>query len=524
MIRPKPVVLVTMSGVGVSPMIDGNALKQARMPTWKHLLETYPTSLLSASGVDVGLPSSSGGSPEAGHRTIGLGRPWKISEARVEKGLSDVEIHSVSTVRKQFRRLEKQGGTLHLIGLLSSDTSYANQQYVETLARYARESGILHIRFHLILDGVNAPPTAGLHLVRAFEARMKESQCGEIASVCGRAWGMDHDGFWDRTERAFQAMVFGVSDHKAQTAEQAIQQSYDEGIWDDQLPPTVIASQTKHHLMANGDAVLFWNTRPYGIRQLLKAFALPTIQAFNRSELPDIACLSLVEYDYDLPVEVLFPAEQPRMSLGCVLSRAGLRQLRIAEAERFAHVTVFLNGMHDASWPGEDRSIIPSPAVSSYEHVPEMAMEDVTDQTIKAIASGIYDVIVCNLCAPDIASSTGREDVAIKACEALDRMLHRLVEGTLAVGGVLIAVGDSGHVEALRDPLTNEVNKNATSNPVPCVIAGSAYEGLKATAGDIVAGDLALSKSSGTLSDIAPTILSILSLPIPKEMIGKPLI
>lgn len=525
MIRPKPVVLVTLSGVGISPILDSNAFKQASMPTWNHLIETYPALVLEASGLSVGLPSSAGGSPEAGHRTIGLGRPWKTSEARVEMGLSQQSAPSNSVLRKQLKRIAKRRGALHLVGLLSSDFSYAHPQYVESIAKYAKELGIERIFFHLILDGIDAPLDAGLGTARAFASRIHEHDCGEIVSVCGRFWGMDHDGFWDRTEKAFRAMVYGESETRAKTLEQAIQQSYESDIWDDRLNPTVISSSaTAHHLMTDGDAVLFWNIRPYGMRQLLKAFALPTMQSFDRTMMPDVTCLSLVEYDYDLPVEVIFPSEQPRMSLGQILSQSGLRQLRIAEAERFAHVTVFLNGMREELWPGEERVIIPSPVVSSYEHTPAMSMSEVSDHVIKAVASGSYDVIACNLCAPDIAASTGSEDLTIKACEAMDRIIHRLVEGVLAVGGVLMIVGDSGHAEALRDQLTNEMNKHATANPVPCIIIGTAYEGLKASAGDVVGGDLSLSKPSGTLADVAPTMLHLLSLPIPKEMIGKSLI
>jgi 2,3-bisphosphoglycerate-independent phosphoglycerate mutase len=393
------------------------------------------------------------------------------------------------------------------------------------LAMAAHETGVEHIVFHLILDGVDTPRDAGLGIVRAFEVRMRERGCGEIATLCGRKWGMDHDGYWDRTARAFRAMAYGESVQTATSVEEAIQRSYDNDQWDDQLEPVIIASSsTPRRSMKDGDLILFWNIRPYGMRQLVKAFALPTIQSFDRPSLPELTCLSLVEYDYDIPVEVVFPAEQPRVSLGRVLSQFGLRQLRIAESERFAHVTVFLNGMNEDILPGEDRVIIPSPTVSSYEHVPGMAMGEVSDQVIKAIASGSYDCIFCNLCGPDIAARSGQEDVTIKACELMDRALHRLIEGTLAVGGVLIVVGDSGHAEALRDQLTNEVKKMSSLNPVPCIVIGSAFEGLKAAAGDVVGGDLSLSKPSGTLADIAPTILHILSLPIPKEMVGKTLV
>lgn len=525
MFRPKPVVLVTLSGIGVSPMLDGNALRQASMPSWNHLIETYPASVLEASGLAVGLPSRTEGSPEAGHRTIGLGRPWKTSETRVELGLSEALIKKQTMLKRNLRELAKRGGALHLVGLLSADRTYANHEHVRGLAAFAKEFGIERIFIHAILDGVDAPRDSGLHLVKGFVSQLREEGLGEIVSVCGRAWGMDHDGFWEKTERAFRAMVFGESERRFKDAEDAIQASYEAEIWDDALEPVVIsASSTKHHVVADGDAVLFWNTRPYGMRQLVKAFALPTMEAFDRPPIPEIVCLSLVEYDYDLPVDVVFPAEQPRMSLGQVLSESGLRQLRVGEAERFAHVTVFLNGMREAAWPGEDRLIIPSPSLSSYEHVPAMAMFEVSDAVVKAIASGSHDVIMCNLCAPDIAAGYGQEEVAIKACEAMDRALNRMVEATLAVGGVLVAVGDSGHAEALRDQLTNEVNRGSTANPVPCVIVGSAFEGLKASAGDVVGGDLSLAKTSGTLANIAPTMLHILSLPIPKEMAGKPLV
>lgn len=516
---------MTISGVGVSSTLDANALKQASMPTWSKLLGMYPSLLLEASGWAVGLPSTAPGSPEAGHRTIGLGRAWKSSEARVETGLSESAIRSRGMLKKRFRELVKRGGALHLIGLLSGSSAYADQRYVESIASYAHEMGIETICIHAILDGVDAPADAGLQAVRVFARKLKERSGAEIVSICGRYWGMDHDGFWDRTEKAFRAIALGESVHRAKTAESAIQESYDRGFWDDRMEPTVVsASATKHHRISEGDAVLFWNVRPYGMRQLLKAFALPTMQAFDRPDLPDITCMSLVEYDYDLPVDVVFPAEQSKVSLGFVLSQSGMKQVRIAEAERFAHATVFLNGMREEALPGEDRIIIPSPAVSSYEHVPSMAMPEVADEVIGAIAGGAYDVIVCNLCAPDIAASTGREDLTIKACEAMDRAIHRIVDGVLAVGGALIIVGDSGHAEALRDSLTNEITKTSTVNPVPCMIIGSAYEGLKAASGDVVGGDLSLSKPSGTLADIAPTMLHMLSLPVPKEMTGKSLI
>lgn len=523
--RPKPVVLMTLSGVGVSAMLEANALKQASMPTWSKLIGMYPSSLLESAGSSVGLPSYASGSPEAGHRTIGLGRVWKTSEARVESGLAESAIRNRGMLRKRFRELAKRGDALHLVGLLSGSSLYANQQYVEVIAEYAHETGVRNIFIHAILDGVDAPSDAGLNLIQVFERRVRERAHAEIVSVCGRSWGMDHDGFWNRTEAVFRAMAYGESVHHAKTVEEAVRDAYEREMRDDRMEPVVIApSETKHHRMNDGDAVLFWNIRPYGMRQLLKAFSLPTMQSFERGDLPDLTCMSLVEYDYDLPVDVVFPAEQSKSSLGLALSQLGLKQLRIAEAERFAHVTVFLNGMHEAALPGEDRIIIPSPAVSSYEHVPAMAMSEVSDETINAIAGGTYDVIVCNLCAPDIAASTGREDLTIEACEAMDRSIHRIVDGVLAVGGVLVIVGDSGHAEGLRDPLTNEPNRNSTANPVPCMIVGSAYEGLKASVGDVVGGDLSLSKPSGTLADIAPTILHILSLPIPKEMTGKSLI
>ena len=521
--RPKPIVLITMSGVGIARTDEGNAFRQAKMPVFDRLMETYPSMLLEASGSAVGLPKQRGGSAEAGHRTIGLGRPWQTSEARVESALLYEEQRPTSTLRSFLNRLKRESASLHLIGLLSDASIYARSGSVSAIVRLAKSRGVEDIPIHVILDGIDARRDGGLERVRFLERELAEIGVGYIASISGRRYAMDHDANWDRTELVYRVIAEGQSASSASSAEEAISAYYERGIFDAEIPPTTIRASGSYQSITEKDGILFWNIRPYGMRQLVKSFALPEFSPFLRKLDGVPYCMTITEYEKNLPVSVAFPARIPEMCLGRVIANAGLKQLRIAEAERYAHVTVFFNGMQEEVMPGEDRIILQSPPYSNYSSVPDMHMGHVTDRIVKEIANGHYDVIIGNLAGPDFLARTGDESASIKACEAMDTYLMRIVDATLAVNGMVFLVGDHGRVESIRDIATGIIRKEGTMNPVPFFVIGKQVEGLKAISGDVVGGDLALSQPAGTLADVAPTILHYMSLPIPEDMSGKAL-
>lgn len=516
--RPKPVVLVTMSGIGVSPTMDGNALRQAKMPTLSRLIETYPAVTLHASGPAVGLEEGYGGNAQAGHRAIGLGTAWFASAPRVADVLARGVFSQTPVLRRLVRHVASSRGTVHVVTLLSSAEWYARQDTLEALiALFIQEK--IPARLHIILDGIDAPRERGKELIDALESRLAQTSV-QVGSVCGRRYGMDDLSHWEDTQLAFEAMFVARSSERHSSASEAVATSYARGVYDDEIVPTAIGPASP---WKDGDAVIFCHTRPFAIRQLVGACVLPEFSAFDRAPCPDIFFASIVEIDKDYPMHVCFPALLPEVCLGRCFADAGLRQLRVAETERFAHVTVFLNGMQEDPFPGEDRMIISSPLVSSYDQAPGMSMEFVADAVVKAVAEGHYDVIIANLAAPDIVARSGSEDATVRACEVMDHCLGRMVEAVFALDGAIILVGDRGRVEALYDPATGRVRRRGTMNPVPCVIASHAHEGLKAVSGDAVGGDLGMTSPAGALVDIAPTILKLMELPIPKEMTGRAL-
>lgn len=524
--RPHPVVLAIVSGFGVGPSMDGNAVRQARLPSFSSLTEAFPAMTLNAAGRAVGLEASCSGSAEAGHRTIGLGAVWRSSRARVDAAVASNALQKQAALRRLAEHVRSTNGTLHMTGLLTPAKRYADTEHVYALLRYAKTAGVERVAVHVILDGVDAMPEAGLDAVRALEAHMADIDIGRVASVSGRAFAMDDTGHWDRTARAYAAMAEGASDAMSRSATQAIEASYAAGVRDEQMVPTVLLQERGAPVarLQEGDGILFWNTRPFGMRQLVGAVTLPSMHAFARSYVRNVYAVTLTDYDANLPIEAAFPAHVVDTCLGQVLSDAGLKQLRIGETERFAHVTVFLNGMRDEALPGEERSIVPSPNVSSYNAIPDMRTARIADRVVKEVAAGSYDVIIVNIAAPDLVAQTGDEEAVVVACEAADKALGRMANAVLAVGGAMLVVGDHGHAEELHDPQTGALRKCGSSNPVPFLVIGKAFEGIKAPSGDIVGGDLSMTAPCGSLADVAPTMLRMMHLPIPKEMTGRPLV
>lgn len=523
--RPKPVILTIVSGFGIGSAMDRNAIRQANLPIFHHLTETYPAMSLTASGTAVGLEDGANGTSEAGHRTVGTGRVLYDPVPRVSAEIASSAFFSNSTIKRAYQHVQKHEAALHLVGLVSEAELHSKMEHLEALLTFAKREHLDHVYVHVILDGEDTMRDSGAETIRSLERRLTSIGIGSIASISGRSWAMDHTGQWERIRAAYEAIALGRSISSYPSAEAAIKESYANGVFDCDVVPTVILQQGGvAHMMRAGDACVFFNLQAAPMRELVQACTLPSFDAFVRHDHQNVFFLTLIEYDRDLPIDVAYPEQLVEASFGEIVSRAGLKQLRVAETERYAHATYYFNGMRNDAFPGEDRVIIPSPNVSKYDQVPEMSTAAITERVIKEIALGSYDVIIVTFAAPDLVAQTGDEPATMKACEAVDKALGKIVEATLALGGVFFLVSDHGHAEVVRDPTTDEIIRLGTRNPVPFLAVGRQFEGMKAPSGDVVGGDFALTSPSGSLVDVAPTMLRLLGLPIPPEMMGRPLV
>lgn len=531
--RPKPVILMILDGFGVAPSVDGNAVREAKMPALKRLIESYPAMTLQASGMAVGLSWGEVGNSEVGHLTIGAGRVFYQALPRVNMAIESGEFYKNAVLRQAATQAKStnppsagHGGTLHLMGLVSRGGVHATQEHLYALLELCRQQGVKNVAIHAFLDGRDAPYNSGLEFISELEVKIKELGVGRIATLAGRAWAMDRDSRWEKIQKAYDAIALGQADATAASATEAIQASYDAGVYDEEFAPTVItrADGAPTATVREGDACIFFNFRPDRARQLTRAFVLPEFDKFPRAYVDRLFFATLMEYEKDLPVQVAFPPQIVETCLARVISDAGLSQLHIAETEKYAHVTFFLNGMQEKEFPGEERVIIPSPRVSSYDESPAMSSQAIAERVVKAVADGTYDVILVNLANPDMVGHTGNEPATVAACEAADKAVGMMADAALAVGGVVLVTADHGNAEEVKNLTTGEIDKEHSTNPVPFIVAGKPYEGMKAPTGDAVGGDLSLTQPVGMLADVAPTMLKILGLPIPPEMTGRPLV
>lgn len=524
--RPKPTVLLVVDGFGVAPSIDGNAVREARMPVFQRLVESYPAMTLQASGMAVGLSWGEMGNSEVGHLTIGAGRVFYQSLPRINVAIEQGDFYRNPAFLKAIEQVKnRKDATLHLMGLVSQGGVHAQQEHLHALLTLCAEQKVADVAIHAFLDGRDSPYNSGKQLISELEAKIKELKVGRIASLCGRAWAMDRDNRWERTEKAYNAIVKGVADVTGPTAHEVIEAMYAQEIYDEEFPPSVIVKHGEAvATVKEGDAVIFFNFRPDRARQLTKAFVLPSFTRFERHTVNSVYFVSMMEYEKDLPVHVAYPPQMVETCLARVISDAGLRQLHIAETEKYAHVTFFLNGMREKAYPGEDRIIIPSPRVSSYDQAPAMSAQAITDRVVKEIAAGQYDAIMVNFANPDMVAHTGNEVATVAACEAVDKALGTITEAALAVGGVVLITADHGNAEEVKNLTTNEMDKEHSTNPVPFIVVGKPFEGMKARSGDAVGSDLAMTQPVGMLADVAPTMLKIMGLQQPKDMTGSPLV
>jgi 2,3-bisphosphoglycerate-independent phosphoglycerate mutase len=523
--RPKPAVLAILDGWGVAPPSDGNAISHAHTPHMDRFVHEYPAMSLYASGTEVGLSYGEMGNSEVGHLNIGAGRVYYQTFPRINKTIVDGTFFQNKAFITARDHVLKNKSALHLMGLVSPGNVHASQDHLYALLEFAKKNKIKKVFIHVILDGRDTLYNSGKDFVSKLEEKIKKIGVGEIASVSGRYYAMDRDNRWDRIERAYRAMVEGVSETYHRNPLDAIEASYEKEVHDEEFIPVVIGKEGKPTTMiASGDGVIFFNFRPDRARQLTQAFVLPGFDKFKREYLTNLMFVTMTEYEKEIPVVVAFPPVVVHNCLAEVLSKAGLTQFHVAETEKYAHITFFLNGTVEESFSGEERAIVPSPNVSSYDKAPEMSAAEVTKKVIGAIESDTYDVILCNFANADMVGHTGDRDATIKGCEAIDKALGKIAEYVEAKGGVLFITADHGNAEEVLNLKTGEKDKEHSNNPVPFLIIGEQFRGIAGPTGDPPEGDLSLMHPVGILADVAPTMLKILGIDQPPEMTGRSLI
>ena len=522
--RPRPVVLAILDGFGIAPAGSGNAIAEAKMPVFKHLVDTYPAMTVHASGGAVGLSWGEMGNSEVGHLTIGAGRIFYQSLPRITLAIENGDFFSNPMLKKAVEHARSKNGALHLMGLVSQGNVHASQEHLHALLDFCQREKFTNVFIHAFLDGRDAIYNSAQGFLTELEAKIAQTGVGKIATLSGRYYALDRDNRWDRIQKAFDAMVKGEGE-KAETWQAAIEASYAKSVFDEQFVPTVIApGGTPLTTVKEHDSVIFFNFRPDRAREITKAFVLPGFDKFPHTAFQDLEFVTFTEYEKDLPVDVAWPPLQIQSCLAKVISDAGMRQLHIAETEKYAHVTFFLNAMREDEFPGEDRVIIPSPRVSSYDQQPEMSAPLITERVVKEIAGGQYDFIVLNFANPDMVGHTGNEQATMKACEVVDACLGQIVNAALAVGGAVVITADHGNAEEVTNLITGDMDKEHSTNPVPLLIIHKDLEGIRAPSGDVIGGDLSLNPPVGMLADVAPTILHMMGLVPAPEMTGQVLI
>lgn len=525
MSRPKPLVLAILDGWGIAPDTRGNAIAKAKTPRMDRFIREYPTMTLSASGNEVGLLYGEMGNSEVGHLNIGAGRVYYQTLPRINKSILDKTFFKNHAFLEAVAQVKKNKSTLHLLGLVSSGNVHAAQDHLHALLEFCKEQKIKDVAIHAILDGRDAVYNSGESFLLALKEKMKETGVGAIATLAGRYWTMDRDNRWERIEKAYAAMALGRADAYAKDPIDAIRASYAKEVYDEEFVPTVIGSEGHPTaVIKKGDAVIFFNFRPDRARQITEACTLPAFSKFTRDPISDLCFVTMAEYEKELPVSVAFPPTVVHNCLAEVVSKAGLKQFHIAETEKYAHVTFFLNGTVEDPFPGEERKIIPSPKVASYDQAPEMAAFDIAKEVAQAIDKDAYDVVMLNVANADMVAHTGNFEASVAAMEAVDKALGIIADHTLAKDGVLVITADHGNGEEVENLQTGEKDKEHSTNPVPLIIVGNAYHGQAGPVGDPPDGDLSLMHPVGVLADVAPTVLKILEIEKPEEMSGRALI
>ena len=508
---PKPLVLIVLDGWGHREDTQYNAIAAARKPTWDALWKQHPHTLIHASEAAVGLPSSQMGNSEVGHLNLGAGRVVYQEYTRINRAISTGTFFTNKTLTDAIDLALKTGKAVHIMGLLSPGGVHSHEEHIHAIVDLAAKRGATRLYLHAFLDGRDTPPQSAAASIKTMEEKFAAVKHGRFASIIGRHYAMDRDHRWPRIQAAYDLMTQTKAEFTAASASQALYMAYARGETDEFVKATVISPpDTEPAPIADGDVVIFMNFRSDRARQITRPFIDKNFDAFERAVIPKLgAFVSLTEYNSEFHVPVAFPPERLRNVMGAYLASLGLHQLRIAETEKYAHVTFFFNGGVETPFEFEDRILIPSPTdVPTYNQKPEMSAARLTDEVVKAIRGGHYDVIICNFANADMVGHTGDFDATVKAIESVDQCLGHIYKAIIETGSEMIITADHGNAEQMFDFETGQPHTAHTINPVPFLYIGRP----------------AALAPSGALEDIAPTMLHLLGLPQPVEMTGRPLV
>ncbi|HIW84497.1 MAG TPA: 2,3-bisphosphoglycerate-independent phosphoglycerate mutase [Candidatus Dorea gallistercoris] len=507
----KPTVLMILDGYGLNDSVKGNAVAEGKTPVMDRLMKEYPFVKGNASGMAVGLPDGQMGNSEVGHLNMGAGRIVYQDLTKITKAIQDGDFFENKALLAACANVKENGSSLHLMGLVSDGGVHSHIEHIFGLLELAKRQGIEKVYVHCFLDGRDTPPASGKEYVEQLEAKMKELGVGEVATVMGRYYAMDRDNRWDRVEKAYRALVYGEGEQAASGPE-GIQASYDKDETDEFVLPTVVVKDGKPTaVIKEKDSIIFFNFRPDRAREITRTFCDDEFTGFERGARVKTTYVCFTEYDVTIEnKQVAFVKEEITNTFGEFLAAHGLKQARIAETEKYAHVTFFFNGGVEEPNEGEDRILVKSPKVATYDLKPEMSAYEVCDKLTEAIRSGKYDVIIINFANPDMVGHTGVEAAAVKAIEAVDECVGKAVEAIKEVDGQMFICADHGNAEQLIDEETGEPFTAHTTNPVPFILvnADPAYR----------------LREGGCLADIAPTLIQLMGMEQPKEMTGKSLL
>lgn len=507
-VRPRPLVLCILDGWGFREDAPDNATTRAKAPNFKEFWATSPHAVLDASEDSVGLPTGQMGNSEVGHMNLGGGRVIFQDLPRIDRAIAANELEAAPALQNLVGALKKSGGVCHLMGLASSGGVHSREDHMIALAQVLSSAGI-KVEVHAFLDGRDVPPKSAAESIDVFDKALASIKGASLATLCGRYYAMDRDKRWDRVERAYHLLALGRG-ARAADAKRAIEESYTAGVYDEFVLPVALGD---FQGMKDGDAILFANFRADRAREILTAFCEPAFDGFTREKaFRFTAAVGMVEYSDSLNkfLAAIFPPKNINDSLGEIVSKAGLKQLRIAETEKYPHVTFFLNGGREESFPGEDRILVPSPKVATYDLQPEMSALEVTDKVVEAIESDKYDLIVLNYANPDMVGHTGDLAAAIKAVETIDRCLGRLNAAVRGRGGMILLTADHGNCEIMTNSKTQSPYTAHTLSKVPVMLMGATKDIVRL--------------HDGILADVAPTLLDLMRMPQPEAMTGRSLI
>jgi len=514
-IAHRPIVLIILDGWGYTENTVYNAIYSAHKPVWEKIWAEYPHTLIRASGTEVGLPAEQMGNSEVGHMTIGAGRIVDLEFSRISNAIAEGSFFENGILCKAFREAAAADKAVHLLGLLSPGGVHSHQDHIYALMKLADQCGVEKIYLHAFLDGRDTPPKSAEEYIHQTYLRMRELGKGRFASIVGRYYAMDRNKRWERTKAAYDLISQGKAEYRSNDVFIAVDMAYARGETDEFVRPTAITMPGEPPVkVEDGDVLVFANYRADRARQLARAFTKPDFQSFERERVPELgAFISLTEYKANYEFPVAFPPERLKNVFGDYIANLDLRQLRIAETEKYAHVTFFFNGGEERVFKGEDRILVPSPHVATYDQKPEMSAHEVTDKLVEAIDSRKYDAIICNYANADMVGHSGNFMATIKAVQAIDTSLGRVIDAVQRVGGEIIITADHGNAEQLRAYTTEKIKSQAhtahTINPVPMIYIGRQAE---------------FNPDGGALSDIAPTMLHLMGLEKPSEMSGESLL